>query len=102
VMPQIVRTHANGWAAVIGGEVYRGPCYPDIIGTYFFADYQANQVSIATRSGATVTATDLPPLGSWPEGIASIHGDARGELYLTTAHGVASLNGVVYHIEAAP
>jgi glucose/arabinose dehydrogenase len=103
MMPQISRTHTAGWKAIIGGEVYRGTCYPDLVGKYFFSDNTKNILSTATLSGDTVTATDLPaPQGGWPAGIASIHGDARGELYLTTATGSLTTSGRIYHIEAGP
>ena len=93
--PQLVKNHtADGWLAIIGGQVYRGPCYPDLNGKYFFTDNNAHTLSVATFDGTNVTATDLP--GTWPTSPASIHADARGELYETTT------NGSVYHIEAGP
>jgi glucose/arabinose dehydrogenase len=93
--PQLVKNHtADGWHAIIGGQVYRGTCYPDLVGKYFFTDNTAATMSVATFDGTTVTATDLP--GTWPGSPASIHADARGELYETTT------NGSVYHIEAGP
>ena len=103
--PQIERDHANdGFLAIIGGDVYRGTCYPDLVGTYFFGDNSKRVLSKATVSGTTVTATDLTPPATtqWPAGIASIHKDARGELYLTTASGTTTANGRIYHIEAGP
>lgn len=93
--PQLVKNHTNdGWLAIIGGQVYRGPCYPDLDGKYFFSDNMKSTLSVATFDGQTVTASDLP--GTWPASPASIHADARGELYETTT------NGSVYHIEAGP
>ena len=93
--PQLVKNHtADGWHAIIGGQVYRGTCYPDLDGKYFFTDNTAATMSVATFDGTNVTATDLP--GTWPGSPASIHADARGELYETTT------NGSVYHIEAGP
>ncbi|MBV8760301.1 MAG: PQQ-dependent sugar dehydrogenase [Deltaproteobacteria bacterium] len=93
--PQLVKNHtADGWHAIIGGQVYRGPCYPDLAGKYFFTDNTASTMSVATYSAGTVTSTDLA--GTWPSSPASIHADARGELYETTT------NGSVYHITAGP
>ena len=93
--PQVVKNHTNdGWHAIIGGQVYRGPCYPDLNGKYFYTDNTASTLSVATFDGQNVTTSDLP--GTWPASPASIHADARGELYETTT------NGSVYHIEAAP
>jgi glucose/arabinose dehydrogenase len=104
--PQIERNHTggDGWASITGGDVYRGPCYPDLVGTYFFADYSKRTLVKATVSGSTVTATELTPPAAtqWPASIASIHKDARGELYITTASGTAANNGRIYHIEAGP
>jgi glucose/arabinose dehydrogenase len=100
--PQLERTHSAGWLAIIGGDVYRGTCYPDLVGTYFFGDNTKHQLSKATLNGTTVTATDMTaPTGGWPAGIASIHKAAGGELFLTTAVN-AGTNGTIYHIEAGP
>lgn len=96
-MPQIERSANQGWRAIVGGEVYRGTCYPDLVGTYFFTDHTRGGMSKATMSGDTVTATELPtPTGGWPTGMSSIHSDARGELFITTTQ------GRIYQIEAGP
>jgi hypothetical protein len=93
--PQFVKNHnADGWHAIIGGQVYRGPCYPDLAGKYFFSDNTAGGLWVATFDGQNVTASALT--GTFPASPASIHADARGELYETTT------NGSVYHIEAGP
>ena len=39
--PVHVDTHASGACAVIGGDVYRGSCFPDLQGRYFFTDFCA-------------------------------------------------------------
>jgi glucose/arabinose dehydrogenase len=96
--PQLVRSHGgDNWHAIIGGQVYRGPCYPDITGYYFFSDHTKATLTRAALAGNALTAIDLPaPATGWPSPPASIHADARGELYeVTTA-------GVVYHLEAGP
>jgi glucose/arabinose dehydrogenase len=98
-MPKVVKNHsADGWYAIIGGQVYRGSCYPDLQGYYFYSDNVAHTMSRAhLEAGGTVTTVDLPaPVGGWPQSPASLHADARGELYLTTT------SGAVYHIEAGP
>ena len=94
--PQLVKTHSgDGWHAIIGGQVYRGTCYPDIAGYYFFSDVYAHTLSRAKWDGQTLTSVDLtPPAAGWPSAPASIHADARGELYEVTT------NGSVYHLEA--
>jgi glucose/arabinose dehydrogenase len=94
--PQLTHSHSpDGWLAIIGGQVYRGTCYTDLVGTYFFTDNSKHTLSKATlHADGTVTALDLP--GTWPQSPASIHADARGELYLTTT------SGEVFHIQAGP
>jgi glucose/arabinose dehydrogenase len=100
--PQDERTHnGDGWNAIIGGQVYRGTCYPDIVGTYFYTDNGHGGLSTATlNANGTLTTADLTPkAGTTFPGAglpASIHEDARGELYET------DVNGNVYHIEASP
>lgn len=97
VFPVDERTHSgDGWNAVIGGQVYRGTCFPDLVGTYFYTDNGNGGLFSAklNADGATVTATELP--GTFPQSPASIHASASGELYLTTT------SGAVHRIEAAP
>jgi hypothetical protein len=94
--PVAVRNHStDGWHAIIGGQVYRGPCYPDLTGYYFFTDNQAHPLVRAQVTGTTVTTVNVPPppMTLWPRQPASLHADARGELYET------STDGSVYHLE---
>jgi glucose/arabinose dehydrogenase len=104
--PQIERTHAappagNGWSAVIGGSVYRGTCYPDLVGTYIFANYGTRTLSKATRAvDGTISSVDVTFQSgdpAFPPGPTSIHADAFGELYITTTTG-----GVIYSLGAKP
>jgi hypothetical protein len=86
--------NTDGWMAIIGGQVYRGPCYPDLQGYYFFTDNTAHLLARAQADGAgNVTVVTQ---GAAPGGPSSFHADARGELYMTTT------NGSVYHLEAGP
>jgi hypothetical protein len=95
VMPLDSRTHGAGWNAVIGGQVYRGSCYPDLVGWYFYTDNGRGGLSKARlKTDGTLEIVDLP--GSFPRSPASIHADARGELFETDTA------GNVYHIEASP
>jgi glucose/arabinose dehydrogenase len=95
-MPQFEHDH-NGWNAVIGGAVYRGPCYPDITGYYFFSDYAGNQLMRTKANGSGIdTPVDVSPAGGYIGTPSSLHYDSRGELYAT------STDGYVYHIEAGP
>jgi glucose/arabinose dehydrogenase len=89
------RRHSDGWQSITGGEVYRGSCYPDLVGWYFYTDYVRGGLTKARlKPDDTLEIVELP--GSFPSGAASIHGDSRGELYLTDT------SGNVYHIEGGP
>lgn len=81
-------THSDG-QAITGGYVYRGSAIPDLVGTYFFADYGFGRVWSFRYDGdaktdfqertAAFNATidqNMGPLPSFGE-------DADGELYLT-------------------
>jgi glucose/arabinose dehydrogenase len=103
VFPQLTRLHAppDSWAAIIGGQVYRGTCYPDLVGQYFFTDYGAGGLLRARFENGAITAESLP--GTFPREISIIHADAGGELYVTTAPADGNgTNGAVYRLEAHP
>jgi glucose/arabinose dehydrogenase len=95
VMPQDVRIHGDGWLSITGGQVYRGGCYSDIVGWYYYTDYNKHGLSRARlRPDDTLEIEDLA--GTYPQVPASLHEDAAGELYMTDTQ------GNVYHMEAAP
>ncbi|MDQ3366599.1 MAG: PQQ-dependent sugar dehydrogenase [Myxococcota bacterium] len=86
---------ATGWASITGGQVYRGSCYPDLVGWHFYTDYVRGGL-VKARLAANDTLEVVPVPGTFPGNIASIHADARGELYATNTE------GNVYHLEATP
>jgi len=89
------RSHASGWSAIVGGQVYRGTCYPDLVGWYLYSDFGHGGLAKARKlPDGTLEIVDLP--GEFPAHPSSIHADARGELYETDTA------GGVYHIEAGP
>ncbi|HSK05213.1 MAG TPA: PQQ-dependent sugar dehydrogenase [Kofleriaceae bacterium] len=95
VFPQDERFHSDGWESITGGQVYRGTCYPDLVGWYFYGDFVKGAYARARlRPDDTLEVVDLP--GPLPGNPASIHEDARGELYVTTTA------GTIFHIEAGP
>jgi hypothetical protein len=95
VFPLDIRNHNTGWNAIIGGQVYRGTCYPDLVGKYFYSDNGFGHMSQAVlQANMTLQITDLP--GTFPGGPASLHADARGELYEGT------VAGGIWHVEAGP
>ncbi|CAN5346780.1 hypothetical protein BH11MYX1_BH11MYX1_47080 [soil metagenome] len=111
-LPQFQATHPEGWCAIIGGDVYRGSCLPDLAGTYFFTDYCKAQLHTATKTGVATFTTSVPEVsyvegamthaGS-PPGPASLHAAANGELYLTTTSCCGSSStGGIYRLDVAP
>jgi glucose/arabinose dehydrogenase len=84
--PIDVHDHAEGWWAIIGGDVYRGSCFPDLVGTYFFTDCGFGHMMTARRhSDGTFDVEQLP--GDFVGGPASLHADGFGELYETDIWG---------------
>ncbi len=80
-----VHDYANGpWCSAIGGTVYRGSCYPDMVGKYFYSDYCVREIWTWTAGSAGDHAAQTPAL---PSGVTSIHADALGELYVTVFDG---------------
>ncbi len=89
------RLQADGWRAIVGGQVYRGACYPDLTGWYFYSDNTKHGLHKArVKADKTFEIVDLE--GTWPTGPASLHADSRGELFLTTT------SGDVYALEVTP
>jgi glucose/arabinose dehydrogenase len=78
-------------AAITGGYVYRGSDIPDLVGTYFFADYEMSKTFSLKYNGSAVTdfmdrTTELfNPFGA--NNIASFGEDYRGELYMLDLNG---------------
>jgi glucose/arabinose dehydrogenase len=92
--PVHVRNHSvEQWSAIIGGQVYRGSCYPGLVGWYFFADSGTDRLIRARlRADGVLDVVDEP--AGHPRYPTSIHAAGRGELYMTT------LKGSIYRIEA--
>jgi glucose/arabinose dehydrogenase len=94
VFPVDSRVH-DDYCAIIGGEVYRGALYPDLVGEYFYTDYcRGGLVRGHLLAGDAFEAVDVP--GDLPARPSCLHHAADGELY------VADVYGNIYHIEAIP
>jgi glucose/arabinose dehydrogenase len=84
--PVVEFNHSDGWASIMGGAVYRGSCFSDLVGTYFYGDHYAGRLWAFEYSNGQamnnrrVSDTDLA-------GMTSVHPDALGELYVTTING---------------
>ncbi len=97
VFPQVVRDHPD-WFAIIGGQVYRGSCYPDLTGTYFFSDlgYGYLQTARLNDDGSVVVVDLHDAQNDFVFEPTSLHADGMGELY------ESDLAGDIYRIEALP
>jgi glucose/arabinose dehydrogenase len=96
------RQDATGTCAVIGGFVYRGACYPDLAGTYFYADHCSGRVfTLRVEDGLLVAgpddvSADLDP-GHQLAHVSSFGQDASGEMYILSRSA-----GRLFHIAAQP
>jgi glucose/arabinose dehydrogenase len=100
VMPQDQHTHDDGWISIIAGEVYRGSCYTDMVGWHFYTDHASQNAGLwkaRLKSDGSLETVDTGL--SLPNGVASIHADSRGELFLTT---ITTGSNNIYHVEAGP
>ena len=90
--PIIVYDHDAG-VSITGGYVYRGDALPGLVGDYFYADFAARKVWVASREGDGWTS-DL--LFEDTDVIASFGEDEAGELYAVGLGG-----GKIFKIVAA-
>lgn len=67
--------------AVIGGHVYRGSAFPELQGTYFYADYVSSRMWTLRYDGATVSEAVQRTSQIQPQGPSSFGEDSAGELY---------------------
>jgi glucose/arabinose dehydrogenase len=83
--PVTQHTHAEGWKSIIAGVTYRGSCFPDLRGQFFYTDYYVKQLwAFTLNTGAAVN--DRMVLQSNDLGnVTSIHQDGFGEMFLTKA-----------------
>ncbi len=96
VQPVHEYPHTQGRQSITGGYVYRGTCFPDIQGRYFFGDFAGEQIyTFEYAAGAISNLEDITD-GIDPNsdiaGLTSFGEDGFGELY------VVSRNGKVFKI----
>ncbi|MBL0045460.1 MAG: PQQ-dependent sugar dehydrogenase [Flavobacteriales bacterium] len=91
VAPVIDHTHSSGWCSIIGGRVYRGTRYPNLVGRYIYSDYCLGRIlSLRPDGGAGWISETLLTTGA-SFGIATFGEDVLGELYVAnTETGVLS------------
>jgi len=91
-LPLTANHRERGECAIIGGYVYRGSAFPDLVGTYVYSDICTGDLWAFNAEAALATGTAEPvKVGSVPEP-SSFGEDANGELYVT------NLNGEIYRV----
>jgi glucose/arabinose dehydrogenase len=103
--PKVVYENPAGEGrSITGGYVYRGSCFPDLEGIYFYADYVTSQVwtfkyvgGEATEQEEVTADLDTDDLLA---GVSSFGEDGYGELYVVSlrpdSFGIA--DGAIYRI----
>lgn len=85
---------------IIGGHVYRGKQFPELIGRYIYADqsgriYALQLTEQGRRAGKNELIAVLPHPGI---GVSSLGEDADGELYFCSIGDLATETGKVYRL----
>ena len=81
-------THSGGRCSITGGYIYRGSSYPNLTGTYFYADYCSGQIGVYAFGQPAAFVTELP--GTF---ITTFGEDVNGELYLAGSGKVYKIVG---------
>jgi len=82
--------HVGDQGSVTGGYVYRGTCFPDIVGWYFYADWDMGRVFKLEYSGGEAhnvmdITDDLDPQGVL-DGLGGFGQDIFGEVYIVSLY----------------
>jgi glucose/arabinose dehydrogenase len=70
--------------SIIGGFVYRGAAFPDLVGTYIYGDYGSGKIWGLWYDGINSTNNELTATGVH---ITSFGLDQKGELYICASDG---------------
>lgn len=93
--------HSSGDGCVIGGFVYRGTNFAELIGKYIWADNVSGRIwALAVDSNTNVSSVAqiaIMPSGSVYGGTSSCGLDQNGEIYFVKIGGVGS--GLIYKIK---
>ncbi|MEN9580631.1 MAG: hypothetical protein RJA70_3640 [Pseudomonadota bacterium] len=87
-------------SSIVGGYVYRGTKIPDLVGNYFYADYDMKRLWTVKFDGEksceNLEITDaIDPDGEFvAAGVGSFGQDANGEIYLARVN-----NGAIFRID---
>jgi uncharacterized repeat protein (TIGR03806 family) len=99
-MPLFEYSRDAAHRCVIGGHVYRGSAFPELVGKYVYADqsgrvYALELTENGQRAGKNTLIAVLPEPGI---GISSLGEDAAGELYFCAIGELATETGQVYRL----
>ncbi|MFT3885291.1 MAG: PQQ-dependent sugar dehydrogenase [Flavobacteriales bacterium] len=73
----------QGWCAIVGGYVYRGPSYPHLTGRYIFTDYCSGDLIGLSAPDYEVDTLYL----STTTGYSGMGEDVNGEIYVVNVDG---------------
>ncbi|MFK7957959.1 MAG: sorbosone dehydrogenase family protein [Lysobacterales bacterium] len=90
--------HSDGSCSITGGEVYRGPDYPDLTGRYIYGDFCSGKIWSLQRTGNTWSNELLLDTGTLSN-ILTFGSDQRGNIYVS---GSQNLAGRVFVISDGP
>ncbi len=91
--PLFELAHSDGYCAIVGGYVYRGPAIPALDGVYVYGDDCSTQIgAVVQKDGKVVAQRNL---GVQVNQTTTFGEDPNGELY------VASRTGTVYRFAPA-
>jgi glucose/arabinose dehydrogenase len=81
VAPVVAVSHDEGVCSIIGGYVYRGTAYPDLVGGYLFTDYCTGRIDLLDPGQLAQGDATRVEAGSRDGSITSFGEDDNGELY---------------------
>ena len=88
--------------AVIGGGVYRGTKFPDLIGKYLFSDFTSGKLWTATQSGTDYIVEQIGNVTTgFPNGINSYLFDSKGDILMAKTSGGQDPNGKIQYLARA-
>jgi hypothetical protein len=111
--PLIAYTHKDNLSAIIGGGVYRGQFFPELVGSYIFGDWGRGKGRLFAAHPPVITflpwnieeiPVELEGNQSELGQLLGIGQDKTGELYLLTKApgiGVTGSSGAIYRIMPA-
>lgn len=76
--PEYQYRHGRGLCAIVGGYVYRGPSFPELLGRYVFSDLCSGKL-YALNPGGTPEVIELPLATDRPVGFGQ---NPEGELFV--------------------